>query len=124
MTTLQHQTLLFFIDTKLKPLMQKAGLIGPKDKPLTKTAFFKLAKPSLYTGNRRKSYIFFVHNERNNIFGFYPPMNITLKESKKIAYEYYLTMFESTDTNEFYYGNVCWGNCGIPLSYSKLRIQE
>ena len=124
MTKIDHQALLFFIDTRLKPLMKEAGLIGPKDKPLSKAAFLRLVDVHTYTGNRTKSYILFVRNGRDNIFGFYPPMNITLKESKKIAYDYYLTMFEDTTTNEFYYGNVCWGNCGIPLSYSKLRIQE
>jgi len=53
------------------------------------------------------------------MFAFYPPRT-TKKESLEIAYQYYLTMVENADINEFTYGNVCWTDCGYPLNYRRV----
>ena len=42
------------------------------------------------------------------------------KESLEIAYEYYLSVFENADYNEFTYGSIAWGCNGYTLSYRKL----
>ncbi len=64
-------------------------------------------------------YIVFYGHPKQNMFAFYPPRT-TKKESLEIAYQYYLTMVENAEINEFTYGNVCWTDRGYPLNYRRV----
>ena len=81
---------------------------------------FVQTKTNRYDTNRsNKIYIVFYGHPKQNMFAFYPPRT-TKKESLEIAYQYYLTMVEDTDINEFTYGNVCWTDRGYPIIYRKV----
>jgi len=99
------------------PKLTELGLVND-GKPLSFSAFKKYAEAHPY-GRRPYIYIIFV-GVKNNRFGFYPPKCNKLM-SLKIAYQYYIDLF-SDMKQEWLDGNVCWGNCGLPLAYGKLRI--
>lgn len=100
------------------PKLNEIGLV--KDgQPVSLSQFKKFIDVHLY-GRSAKSgrYVVYI-GPKENRFGFYPPKT-TKKETIEIAYEYYCELF-----TELKYpwmdGIVCWGNLGIPLTYSKLR---
>jgi len=100
---------------------KQIGLLGENDKPISKTAFMKLADIHVYGYRRKNSMkIWYFRNDRNCIYGFYP-MSGTVKQNQLECYQWYLDIlngdYEPLDDKD-----VCFGNCGIPLSYSKLRI--
>ena len=110
-----------FINEHLIPKLTEIGLCFD-GKPISFNRFKKDADVHCYGTGTNKIYVIYFGNKENR-FGFYPPRT-TKKESLEISYQYYLTLFGDIDFNEFLYENVCWGNCGVPISYGKLRISE
>ena len=104
-----------------KELIEKMELIGlsVNHKPIRFSKFKERADAHQYGSRSNKIYIVYCGHPRENLFGFYPPRT-TKQESLQIAYQYYLSVFESEHHNEFTYGNVCWTDCGYPLSYRKV----
>jgi hypothetical protein len=104
------------VNQKLKDL----GLVTESGKAISFTKFKSIADIHEYGYGKRKVFIIFVLNSRENIFGFYPP-TCTRVEMLKISYEYLLDTIGSEIKQEFLDGNIQWGNCGIPLAYGDLR---
>ena len=102
-------------------LIQKMELIGlaVQGQPLSFNKFKQYADAHQYGSRSNKIYIVYCGLPKENLFGFYPPRT-TKKESLEIAYQYYLSVFENEEINEFTYGNIAWGVNGYPLSYRKL----
>ena len=97
------------------PKMTELELI--KDgKPVSLNAFKKMADIHRYGRSLRVIYV----GTRDNKFGFYPQMGCTQKEALEDAYGYFMDCV-SGYMSDWNCGNVCWGNCGIPISYSKMR---
>lgn len=93
------------------------GLMGIEDNmPLSYTGFKNRASVHKY-GNKYK--IVFVGFPRKNLFGFYT-MYGTDSEVMKEAYDMYCRLVKG-DMTDYDNDDVQWGNCGIPLSYGKLR---
>lgn len=88
------------------------------NKAVSFAKFKSIADAHQYGNRSGKIYIVFYGHPKQNMFAFYPPR--TTKESLEIAYQYYLTMVEDMDINEFTYGNVCWTDRGYPLSYRRV----
>jgi hypothetical protein len=105
-----------------KELIEKMELIGlsVNNKPLSFSKFKAKTDAHQYGNRSSKIYIVYIGLPRQNLFGFYPPRT-TKKESLEIAYQYYLSVFENEDYNDFTYGNIAWGVHGYPISYSRLR---
>ena len=104
-----------------KELIEKMELIGlsVNHKPIRFSKFKAKTDAHQYGSRSNKIYIVYIGHPKQNLFGFYPPRT-TKQESLQIAYEYYLSVFENEDYNEFTYGNIAWGVNGYPLSYRKL----
>ena len=104
-----------------KELIEKMELIGlyVNNKPISFSKFKTKADAHQYGYRSSKIYIVYIGLPRQNLFGFYPPRT-TKQESLQIAYQYYLSVFESEHHNEFTYGNIAWGVNGYTLSYRKL----
>ena len=104
-----------------KELIQKMELIGlaVNHKPIRFSKFKQYADAHQYGSRGNKIYIVYCGLPKENLFGFYPPRT-TKKESLEIAYQYYLSVFENEEINEFTYGNIAWGYNGYPLYYRKL----
>jgi hypothetical protein len=100
--------------------MERIALVV-NGKPISKAKFAQMADIHTY-GRSRNGLKVLYFGLKDNKFAFYPPQT-NKKESIDIAYGYYLDCF--TDMKQEYLdGNVCWGNCGIPLSYGDLRVWE
>ena len=100
------------------PCMEKIGLVVD-GKPISKSKFAKMADIHTYgTGRNALKVLYF--GSKDNTFAFYPPQD-TKPEIINISYDYYLDCFTEMK-QEFLDGNVCWGNCGIPLQYGELRV--
>tara|TARA_R110000868_G_scaffold147711_3_gene369271 strand:+ start:821 stop:1147 length:327 start_codon:yes stop_codon:yes gene_type:complete len=106
---------------KTDEILAKMELIGltKEGKAISFNQFKKIADPHQYGNRGNKIYIVYCGLPKENLFGFYPPRT-TKKESLEIAYQYYLSIFEDQDINEFAYGNIKWGDTGYPISYRKL----
>ena len=104
-----------------KELIQKMELIGlaVNHKPIRFSKFKQYADAHQYGSKSNKVYIVYCGIPRENLFAFYPPQT-TKQESLGIAYQYYLSVFENENINEFTYGNIAWGECGIPITKRKL----
>ena len=99
----------------------KIGLLTENGVRLSKTAFTKLADIHTYGYGSNKMYIWYFRGSKDCIYGFYP-MQRTMAKRQKECYQWYLDVlnnqYEPLDEC-----NICFGNCGTPLNYSKLRIQ-
>lgn len=104
------------VKTKLRLL----GLITEQGKAVSFNKFKEYADAHLYGSKSNKIYIVYVGLSKENLFAFYPPRT-NKAESLKIAYQYYVDTVETEMMQEYLDGNVKWGNCGYPLSYSGLR---
>ena len=104
------------LNQKLKDL----GLITESGEAISFSKFKKLADIHQYGLGKRKVFIIFVRNSKDNIFGFYPP-TCSRPEMLKISYEYLLDTIQTEMKQEFLDGNIQWGNCGIPLAYGDIR---
>jgi len=104
-----------------KELIEKMELIGlsVNNKPISFGKFKERADAHQYGNRSSKIYIVYFGHPKQNLFGFYPPRT-TKQESLQIAYQYYLSVFDSEHHNEFTYGNIAWGCNGYTLSYRKL----
>jgi len=104
-----------------KELIEKMELIGlsVQGKPISFGKFKERADAHQYGNRSSKIYIVYIGHPKQNLFGFYPPRT-TKKESLEIAYEYYLSVFDNENHNEFTYGSIAWGCNGYTLSYRKL----
>jgi hypothetical protein len=100
--------------------MKELGLITETGEPISFAKFKKLVDIHQYGLGKRRVFIFFILNSRENIFGFYPPTT-NRPEMLKIAYDYLLDTITTEMKQEYLDGNVQWGNCGIPLAYGDLR---
>ena len=104
-----------------KEVAEKLELIGLTEngKPISFAKFKKVADPHQYGRGSGKIYIVFYGHPKQNMFAFYPPRT-TKQESLEIAYQYFLSIVEDPNINEFTYRNVCWTDSGYPLSYRKV----
>jgi|688.fasta_scaffold263689_5 hypothetical protein len=100
----------------------KIGLLTENGVRLSKTAFTKLADIHTYGSGRNKMYIWYFRVSKDCIYGFYPMRGTNMVERQNECYQWYLDIlngkYEPLDERD-----VCFGNCGIPLAYSRLRIQ-
>jgi hypothetical protein len=104
-------------------LMRHWENIGLRDlhtgKPISRTAFGKLADVHTYTGAGRKLRIYFF-GTKDCKYGFYPMID-TKANNLKECYQMYLDTFKGI-TEHLDCKDVQFGNCGIPLSYGDLRV--
>jgi hypothetical protein len=87
--------------------------------PLSYTGFKNRASIHKYN-NKYK--IVFVGLPKKNLFGFYTMYGNDSKVMKE-AYEMYFKLVKG-DMRDYNDGDIQWGNCGIPLGYGGLRIQN
>jgi len=111
-----------------KRVLRDWEMVGLRDldtgKPITKTAFNKLADVHVYTGysggRRTRIRIIYFRNSKNCIYGFYV-YNSTKAKDLKDAYEMYIETFngstEYLDSQE-----IQFGNRGIPIAYGDLGV--
>lgn len=99
--------------------LAQANLIDANKKPVSMATFKKLADVHKY-GKYYK--IIFVGHPKENLFGFYPSVLATSPEAIKEAHEWLVELVEGNLTSLG--GHVLIGNCGIPLSYGKLKFVE
>lgn len=121
-----------FTDTEFKSLFEDVlakvvrdwimiGLLNENGERINKTAFSKLADIHQYGIGRKTLKVLYFRNSRDIIYGFYPDFT-TIKDCINQSYEWYL----QTLNNEYKFlddKDICFGNCGVPLTYSKLIIQ-
>ena len=107
------------LTTKLKEL----GLITESGEPISFVKFKKLCDIHQYGLGKRRLFIIFIRNSKDNMIAFYPP-TCTRPEMLKISYEYLVDTITTEMQQEFLDGNIQWGNCGIPLSYGDLRVLD
>ena len=97
------------------------GLIKSNGKPVSKSKFSQIASHHNYGSGSRKLGVWYVNKNSNFIYGFYPYQG-NKQEQLKECYEYFLDILkgemDSVDSDD-----VCFGNCGIPIYYKKLRVQ-
>lgn len=92
------------------------GILTEKNKPISKSLFSNQADKHTYG----KLCIWIFRNSRERIYGFYP-MQGTKKEQLAECYAWYLELVNG-DLTSLVDEDVCFGNCGIPLQYGKLRV--
>ncbi len=89
--------------------------------PLTKTGFKNRLDIHEYGRGRNKLLTLFVGTKENK-FAFFP-LRGTKVDAINEAYDMYVKLvngeFEDVDS-----GDICWGNCGVPLVYGKVRRFE
>jgi hypothetical protein len=120
-----------FTDVEFKSLFEDAmakvkrdwielGLLKPNGSKISKTAFKELADVHEYGSGRKTLKVLYFRKTKDVIYGFYPDW-ITKSDSINQAYDWYL---QTLNNNYRYLDNkdICFGNCGIPLAYGKLRI--
>lgn len=116
-TDVEFKSLFIDVMDKVKKDWIELGLLKPDGSKISKTAFKELA--DIHGGRRIK--ILYFHKTRDCIYGFYPDWT-NAKDAVNQAYEWYLqTMFN----NNYEYlddKDICFGNCGLPLTFRKLRI--
>jgi hypothetical protein len=114
----------FSIDRVLRHWLE-ISLLKENGKPINFTNFGKLTDIHTYTGyfngKKTKKRILFFRNNREISYGFYP-LNVTKLNDVRESYQMYL---DTVNGNPIHLDNddIQFGNCGIPLSYSYLRIR-
>jgi hypothetical protein len=97
------------------------GLFQKNGNPISKNKFSNLADIHTYGKGSSKLHILIFRNSRERMYGFYPNQGVKPMQLKE-SYDYFLEIvngnMDSVDS-----GDVCFGNCGIPIYYGKLRIQ-
>lgn len=94
-------------------------------KPISRNAFKKLADIHTYTGyngHRIVKKVLYIGHPKKNMFGFYV-CGTNNKEAVEQAYQ----MFNYTitgDMHDYDNGYLQWGNCGIPIGYGDLRVNN
>ena len=97
----------------------KLGLIV-NGQAISFNAFKKIADVHEYGSGRNKLRIVFI-GVKDNRFGFYPFCD-TKMDDLKASYDLYLTIIDAKYGNDAMIDDeISWGNCGIPLTYGKLR---
>jgi hypothetical protein len=120
-----------FTDTEFNSLFESAidrvknhwkeiGILGENNKPISKSLFTKLADIHIFGYGTRAMKVWYFSNRRGCIYGFYP-MQGTKIENQKECYQYYLDILNG-NYDPLDEQNVCFGNSGYPLSYTRLRI--
>jgi hypothetical protein len=99
----------------------KIGLLTENGERLTKTAFKRIADIHTYGAGKKTLKVWYFRGDKDCIYGFYP-MQGTNFENQKECYQWYLDILNGNDES-LDEKDVCFGNCGLPLMYSKLRIQ-
>jgi hypothetical protein len=107
-----HSLLMF----KLKEL----GLITDSGNTISYSKFKKMVDVHQYGRGKRRLFIIFVGLPKENLIAFYPPTDLK-EEMIKISYSYLVDTIETEMKQEFLDGNIMWGDCGYPLSYSPIR---
>ena len=106
---------------RVKSDWRMIGILGENNEPISKSLFTKLADIHQYGNGKNNTKIWFFRNTRDCIYGFYP-MQGNKVENQNECYQYYIDIlngdYEPLDDED-----VCFGNCGAPLRYEKLRIQ-
>lgn len=106
----------------LMPKIKDLGLIDEKGEVISFAKFKKLVDIHYYGKGRRKLFVLYVGKPKENCLAFYPPTDRQL-EMLKTAYEYLVDTVTTELKQEYMDGNVVWGNCGYPLTYSKIRAE-
>jgi hypothetical protein len=96
----------------------RLGLIV-NGQPISFNAFKKIADVHEYGRGRNPLRIVFV-GVKDNRFGFYPMRDSKLSNLKE-SYDLYVNLINSKSNDDEVDDDISWGNCGIPLSYGKLR---
>jgi len=100
------------------------SLLKENGKPISFTAFGKLADIHSYTGryNGRRVVmrILIFRNCKEVMYGFYPS-NVTKLNDIREAYQWYLDTVEGS-YEHLADKSIQFGNCGIALSYGDLRV--
>ena len=86
------------------------------NKPLSYSGFKNRASVHKYGKNYK---VVFVGHPRQNLFGFYVMWGADSNVMKE-AYDLYVSLVKG-DMTGYNEGDIQWGNCGIPISYSELR---
>lgn len=93
------------------------GLVNlSTNKPITYSGFKNRASVHRY-GKTHK--IVFVGHPKQNLFGFYTTWGND-SEVMKEAYEMFVNLVKGK-MFDYECGDIQWGNCGIPIGYSRLR---
>lgn len=96
------------------------GILPPVNpQPISKTLFTHLADIHVY-GTGRKALKVWYFGTKQCRYGFYP-MQGNQRENQAECYQYYCDLI-SGDMTALDDKEVKFGNCGIPLVYSELRI--
>ena len=114
---INHTTMQFTHEQVLSRLVQANLIVN--NKLVSRAEFKRLADIHRY-GKHYK--ILFIGHPKENLFGFYPSVYATNPEALKEAYELFMDLVEGNLL--FLGGRVLIGNCGIPLSYGKIRFIE
>lgn len=112
------KTFVFVYDRMIQHF-ESLGLIK-NGKPISKTAFGKLADIHQYGRGRNSYYIWYFRNTKETIYGFYP-MQGNKKEQLDECYKY-LCELVSGNMEPFDSKDVMFGNRGFPIVYSKLQV--
>jgi hypothetical protein len=121
-----------FTDVEFKSLFEDAmdkvkrdwieiGLLKQNGSKISKNAFKELADVHEYGSGRKTYKVLYFRKTKDIIYGFYPVL-ANKSDSINQAYEWYL----QTLNNNYEYlddRDICFGNMGVPLSYTKLRNQ-
>lgn len=117
------ETLFQEVNLRIGKDFKKVGLLGQYSERLTKTAFGKLADIHVYGKGRHamKVLIFMsVDNGNKTIYGFFPNSG-TRAEVIAESYNMYIDTCNG-NMEHIDNGDIQFGNCGIPMSYGKLRV--
>lgn len=107
--------------TKVKRDWIEIGLLKPNGSPISKNAFKNLADIHRYGYGRKTLKVLAFRKTRDKIYAFYPDI-INIEQTINECYRWYL---ETINGNTSFLDDkmICFGNCGMPLTYSKLKIQ-
>ena len=106
---------------RVKADFKKIGILGENDKPISKSLFTRVADIHTYGSGRKGYKIWYFRGGKDLIYGFYP-MQSNQRENQRECYQWYLDILNG-EVDCLDERDVCFGNCGIPLSYSRLRIE-
>ena len=102
------------------------GLIKPNGEPVSKTAFKKLADNHQYTSRTIKSGLYkalFYTNVERGIYAFESAFKEPKKKFYDTVYSYFINIVNG-EMDAIDNQLVQYGNCGIPLNFSNLRVRD
>ena len=106
---------------RIKRDFVELGLLKSNLSIISKNLFSTSADVHQYGSKRSSSlHVWYFRISRDMIYGFYPSQGSRAKQLAE-CYQMYL---ETLEGNMDYIdcGDICFGNCGIPISYGKLRV--